>query len=151
MDSRPGADLGDAGSEIVAAAIVHIPAEGRGAKSFAVHPLGHGDAVQCQQAGILGTPVHRDGKSWKTVGTEAPPIGLHAGQEGAHLIPLAGVETQLGNQSLLPASVDEQPFGGIVAEEFFPVDGASESVVTGGYPEFLQELQNFRRLRSGQG
>ena len=45
MNSGPGANLGEAGSEIVAAAIVYIPAEGRGSKSFAVHPLGHGDAV----------------------------------------------------------------------------------------------------------
>ena len=67
------------------------------------------------------------------------------------MIPFAGVETQLGDETLLPASVDEQSFGGIVAEKFLTVDRASESIVTGDNPQFLQEFQDFRCLRTGQG
>src|SRR3954469_20259250 len=124
MNAGPRGNFVRVRAEIIAAAIIDIPAQRLRVPAVRVHEFSHRLLIECREVGIARAFIDWNDEGAFAVGAARVAISVHQSGEGVVLTFVFAGNARRGEQTFLPCAVDEEAFHWLGAKIEFVVDGA---------------------------
>src|SRR5205085_9641419 len=122
MHAGPGRDLRNARAIIIAAAVVDVPSERDGIPSLIRHPGGHRFSIERQKLGVTRAEIERNRKRWPVIAATHQAKVFHPREKIVILPAIVIGDSNLREQTFLPAAGVEETLHRIGTKKFLLVD-----------------------------